>query len=238
MSKALGEKLREIRIARDYTQPEVSDRMRAAGCPINKSNISRWENGYNSPSVEQFLTLCSIYQVPDIVAVFLDGQPVENAHCLNRQGREKLEEYRQLLIASGMYRPAQNVVPLPVRRVPFYELPASAGYGTFLDSEDYEMVEIGEEVPDSATFGVTISGDSMEPAFHSGNVVWVAQQQTLENDDIGLVTHNGQAYVKQFACDENGIRLISLNPAYAPMEICEGDTFRIFGKVVATTPRP
>ncbi len=238
MSKKLGEKLREIRIRCDYTQLEVSDRMKALHCPIAKNSISRWETGYNSPGVEQFVTLCRIYGIQDVVGVFGDGHVPPVDHCLNRIGREKVEEYRQLLIDSGKYVPDNGVIPFSVRLVPFYELPASAGHGVFLDSEAYEMVEIGPEVPLNANFGVPVSGDSMEPNYHHGDAIWVQQQPMLEDGEIGLMMLNGQAYVKQLGNDTTGLRLISLNEAYAPISIGESDTFRVLGKVVATTPRP
>ncbi len=238
MSKELGKKLREIRIRCDYTQLEVSDRMKALGCPIAKNSISRWETGYVSPGVEQFVTLCRIYEIQNVVGVFGDGKQPSVDRCLNRDGREKVEEYRQLLIGSGKYRPDDQVIPFPTRRAPFYEMPASAGRGVFLDSEAYEMVEVGPDVPLSATFGVPVSGDSMEPAYHNGDAIWVQQQQTLESGEIGLMMLNGQAYVKQLGNDKNGLRLLSLNPAYQPIVICESDTFRVLGKVVATTAKP
>ena len=238
MANELGKKLREIRVDRDYTMLEVSERMKALGCPIAKNSISRWETGYVNPSVEQFVNLCRIYGISDVIGVFGDGKGAPADQCLNRIGREKVEEYRQLLIESGKYRPDDIVVSFPLRRAPFYELPASAGHGVFLDSEAYEMVDVGPEVPLNATFGVPVSGDSMEPNFHDGDAIWVQQQPDLENGEIGLFMLNGQAYVKQLGKDQNGLRLISTNKAYPPLVIDEDDTFRVFGKVVATTARP
>lgn len=238
MSKELGKKLREIRIRCDYTQLEVSERMKSLGCPIAKNSISRWETGYVSPGVEQFVALCRIYEILNVVGVFGNDERAAVDHCLNRIGREKVEEYRQLLIESGKYRPDDQVISFPLRRVPYYELPASAGYGVFLDSEAYEMVEVGSEVPISATYGVPISGDSMEPDYHDGDAIWVQQQPALESGEVGLMMLNGQAYVKQFGNDKNCLRMISLNKAYPPVLIGESDAFRVLGKVVATTARP
>lgn len=238
MANELGKKLREIRVNRDYTMLEVSERMKALGCPIAKNSISRWETGYVNPNVEQFVNLCRIYGISDVIGVFGGGKGAPADQCLNRIGREKVEEYRQLLIESGRYRPDDHVIPIPLRRVPLYELPASAGHGVFLDSEAYETVEVGPEVPLSATFGVPVSGDSMEPDFHDGDAIWVQQQPDLENGEIGLFMLNGQAYVKQLGNDKGGLRLISLNKAYLPLVIGADDTFRVLGKVVATTVRP
>ena len=96
--------------------------------------------------------------------------------------------------------------------------------------------EVGSEVPLDATFGVPLSGDSMEPDYHNGDSVWIHQQQTLNDGEIGLFMLNGQAYVKKLESGRKGIRLISLNPAYPPMYVDAADSFRVLGKVVANTP--
>ena len=238
MHSKICEVLRKARKNSGYTMPQVEALLKQEGCPAGKSSVSRWEMGHSNPTVDQFIALCRIYHIRDVVSTFANGTLVPYLSELDDLGRKKLDEYRMLLIASGLYRPHDQAIPISLRRAPFYELPASAGYGVFLDSEAYEMVEVGPEVPLNANFGVPISGDSMEPQFHNGDAIWVQQQQTLENGEIGLMMLNGQAYVKQLDNGKNGLRLISLNRAYPPIEIGESDTFRVLGKVVATTARP
>lgn len=58
------------------------------------------------------------------------------------------------------------------------------------------MIEVGEEVPDNADFGIRISGDSMEPQFVNGQIVWVHQQNNLETNEIGIFFLDGNAYCK------------------------------------------
>lgn len=60
-----------------------------------------------------------------------------------------------------------------------YLLPVSAGTGQFLDDDAYDEIEVGSEVPETADFGVTISGDSMHPRFINGQTVWVHEQEEL-----------------------------------------------------------
>lgn len=81
--------------------------------------------------------------------------------------------------------------------LPLYSLAVSAGTGQFLDSEDYDMTEVGPEVPDGANFGVRVAGDSMEPRFHDGQTVWVSQQHSLMTGEIGIFLYDGCAYLKQ-----------------------------------------
>ena len=43
--------------------------------------------------------------------------------------------------------------------------PASAGTGLFLDSDQYEEFEVGDDVPAASDFGIRVSGVSMEPIY-------------------------------------------------------------------------
>lgn len=50
-------------------------------------------------------------------------------------------------------------------------------------------------MPESANFGVKISGDSMEPEFEDGQIAWVLKQDMVENGEIGIFSLNGEAYI-------------------------------------------
>ena len=86
--------------------------------------------------------------------------------------------------------------------------------------------------PEDTTFGVRISGDSMEPEFHDGQTAWVLQQESVANGEIGIFSLNGEAYIKKLQNDKGGIFLISLNEKHAPIKVGENDRLDIFGKVL------
>jgi repressor LexA len=113
-----------------------------------------------------------------------------------------------------------------------FDLPASAGTGSFLDGENYTILEVGEKVPVDVDFGIRISGDSMEPQFISGQIVWVHQQETLSTGEIGIFYLNGNAYCKKLKDEGNGLFLTSLNTKYEPIAVKDTDSFKIFGKIV------
>ena len=116
----------------------------------------------------------------------------------------------------------------PKRLLRLYDIPVSAGLGSYLDSSDYEMVEVDSLVPDSADYAVRVSGDSMVPRFVDRQIVFIHAQPTLDEGEIGIFCLNSDTYLKRF---ERG-RLISLNPAYDPIQIQDYDDFKVFGKVV------
>ena len=129
------------------------------------------------------------------------------------------------------FAPAEETLP-PLRVLPLYHLAVSAGTGEFLDGTDYDTVEVGEEIASRADFGVRIAGDSMEPRFVHGQIVWVRRQEILRSGEIGVFLLNGSGYCMRLERDREGVSLVSLNPMYPPLRVREGDELRIFGKVV------
>ena len=103
--------------------------------------------------------------------------------------------------------------------------PASAGTGLFLDSDQYEEFEVGDDVPAASDFGIRVSGVSMEPIYVNKQIVWVHQQDQLENGNIGIFYLNGNAYIKKYQKNKDNVQLISLQ-IKPEMEL------RTFGKVV------
>ena len=107
---------------------------------------------------------------------------------------------------------------IPFRSIDIFENAVSAGTGNFLVDGPKETVHIDESIlPEDTTFGVRISGDSMEPEFHDGQIAWVLQQESVANGEISIFTLNGEAYIKKLQNDKDGIFLISLNEKYAPV---------------------
>ena len=151
---------------------------------------------------------------------------------LNEEGKEKALEYISLLVDSGKYAQEKATIIPFTRVIKLFDIPASAGTGSFLDSDDFTEIEVGEEVPTDADFGIRISGDSMEPRFINGQIVWVKQQETLLNGEIGIFYLDGNAYCKKIKDDKEGLFLISLNSKYNPIPVADNNSFKVFGKVV------
>lgn len=228
----IGDVLAACRKARGLSQMELAQRLTALGCEVSNQAVSKWEKEMTMPNARQFLALCEVLEITDIRSEFSGGRS-GLLSGLNAEGRRRAEEYIQLLRESGRYAlrpPAGEVVPL--RRLPLYSLAVSAGTGQFLDGEDYEMVEVGAEVPDGSHFGVRVSGDSMEPRFHNGQTVWVRQQRSLMTGEIGIFLYDGNAYLKQLVARDGQVALHSLNPRYDDILISDTLPLRVLGKVL------
>ena len=118
------------------------------------------------------------------------------------------------------------------RVIPFYSsLRASAGHGQYL-AEDFAKVE-DISIPDvdrtrDADMAVQIAGNSMEPKYHSGDILLVHQGGDLQIGDLGLFYCDGEAYFKVF----DGDRLLSLNTMYDPIPLSKFSQVYCFGKII------
>lgn len=112
----------------------------------------------------------------------------------------------------------------------YYDHAASAGTGQYLNDVRVERIELPVDV--DADFVIPIKGDSMEPDYHDGDLVFIQTSVDLNDGVIGVFNYNGEAYIKQLVIDEDQAYLHSLNPEYKDMPITPETDFRIIGEVV------
>lgn len=225
----IGDQISIRRKELGLSQAELAAQLTAMGLPVSNQAVSKWENGSTLPNARQFLAVCEALRIDDIKGVFSGGGDGLLAG-LDREGRRRALDYIQLLRDSGHFAIKREESPR-LRSLPLYSLAVSAGTGQFLDGEDYEMVEVGAEVPEGANFGVRVAGDSMEPEFHDGQTVWVRQQRSLMTGEIGIFLYDGNAYLKQLVAREDSMALHSLNPCYEDIIISPELPLRALGKV-------
>ena len=113
-----------------------------------------------------------------------------------------------------------------------YDLPVSAGPGVYLDDELAEPISIPmNERTESVSFALRISGNSMEPKYHDGDIVLVENTESVNVGELGIFILDGNGYFKKYGGD----RLISLNEEYGDIllrdyveSVCCG---RVVGKL-------
>lgn len=93
---------------------------------------------------------------------------------------------------------------------------AAAGFGYDLSSEDEwaEITVLDTPQARSADFAVEVDGDSMEPDYHSGDIVLVKRDPDVPVGEVGLFVHDGMGYIKE----RGKKKLISRNPEYPDIE--------------------
>lgn len=225
-----GEKLTELRKSAGYSQQEVAQHISLHCTPITNRAVSKWETGACYPDAIQFLWLCELYGVADGSSTFLNIGSNDPFCGLNREGIQAARDYVELLRLSERYSQSAKSKKSTKRIIQLFDLPVSAGTGVFLDSDNYEPYE-ADDIPPDVNFAVRISGDSMEPLLHDGQIVFVQRTPTLEQDEIGIFVFNGDSYCKKLD-KHDGLRLISLNEKYKPINIRYAYDLRVIGRVV------
>ena len=112
----------------------------------------------------------------------------------------------------------------------------SAGGGIMVfDDADVELVRFPEDevYDDSDTVtGFKVSGDSMQPKYHEGDIIWVDAGLTVEVGQTGVFNVDGEVFVKK----QGQNKLISLNTKYKDININEHTDYYVIGKVIDFTP--
>lgn len=114
--------------------------------------------------------------------------------------------------------------------VKIYEEAAGAGISNPFSDDDKYTVEkfLESDVPIGTTCGIKVNGDSMEPDYPNGNIVWVNENADIKYGDPIIAILNGSPYFKIYERDG----LHSLNPNYDVIKVNDDDSFRLFGKVI------
>ncbi len=115
------------------------------------------------------------------------------------------------------------------RTILLYDLPVSAGPGVYLDDSTADEILVPDtEKTRMADFALKISGNSMEPKYHDGDVVLVEDCDSVEVGELGVFILDGNGYFKKYGGD----CLISLNPEYGNILLKEYAEAVCCGRVV------
>jgi len=162
-----------------------------------------------------------------------------------------LETYRKLAGAMGMTVQAmfemmgdseRANIALPANIIPVSNLhrqsvpiigSVAAGEPILADEEH----DLCIDSPIKADYALRVQGDSMEPTYLDGDIVYIRQQDDVTDGTVGVVLCEDSACLKHIYHIENGVQLVSDNPKYPPMIRTwpEYDTIRILGRVVGYT---
>lgn len=248
----IGQRIQEVRKAHGVSLEGLGYLLSQYGIDMKQTGIGRWESGTVIPNAYQLMALSHIFQIEDPKTFFTESPT--DADALNEEGLRKVREYKEDLIASGKYRPApapaagSNV--LKFREMPMSLLPVSAGPGAFLDENNFELRRFpADEIPDGAEFAIRISGDSMEPVYSNGQIIWVQLCKQLRPGEVGIFEYDGNGYVKmydeqypeetfldEYTTSDGQVLpqpvLVSYNEAYAPRPVNPNTSFCIVGRVL------
>lgn len=245
----IGRRIQQARTSRGLSRGAFAELLSNYGITVHRQGLWKWEVGGAVPNAYQLIAICHALEIEDGIEYFT-GAP-KRSDELNEAGMKKVAEYRKDLVATGLYKPRR----MPASEVLYVEvdigiLGASAGAGDFLDEGGFEKVSFPESaVPENADFGIRVDGNSMEPVYHDGQIVWVKRCDRLSPGDVGIFTYDGSGYIKQYSetepeeadresfTDSEGVVhlqpvLISYNREYAPIRVSPHVPFGIVGRVL------
>lgn len=238
LKKYIGNQIKTFRKSAGFTQDELAKRLNTT-----KQTISRYEKGDRKANQDMLFELCDIFGV-SIDDFFpsqnetLQSPPTSSIQTiydeLNPPRQVKVLNYakRQLNEQKNEEETKGNEVSEAIQlySYDYYDHPASAGTGQYLNDVRVEQIELPVDI--DADFVIPIKGDSMEPDYHDGDLVFIQTSVDLNDGVIGVFNYNGDAYIKQLVIDKEQAYLHSLNPAYKDMPITPETDFRIIGEVV------
>lgn len=237
----IGQRLRELRLKHNLEQIEVAQKLGYK----SDTTISKWENGKNLPTGKKLILLAQLFNTTTDEILLGETTPTTAPNSLIEQISDKVAQLtepnqKNVLRYSSELLDKQNTVTDSKNTVNelqatyhtynYYDQPASAGTGQYLNDVKVETIELPIEV--DADFVVPIYGDSMEPEYHSGDYIFVKLSVDLSDGDIGVFAYNGDAYIKQLRITDRGAYLHSLNPDYDNIPITADTDFRTIGEVV------
>ena len=247
LKKYIGNQIKTFRKSAGFTQDELAKRLNTT-----KQTISRYEKGERKANQDMLFKLCDIFDVSidDFFPIVSKNALESTKHLpeapdlLTQQITDKVvqlttQNKKIVLRTSEELLESQNEEETKINEVSeviqlysydYYDHPASAGTGQYLNDVRVERIELPLDI--DADFVIPIKGDSMEPDYHDGDLVFIQTSVDLNNGVIGVFNYNGDAYIKQLVIDKEQAYLHSLNPAYKDMPITPDTNFRIIGEVV------
>lgn len=216
--------IKELRKSKDYSADYVAEKI-----DIPAGSYKKYESGILNPGVPVVIKLADFYNVSTDyllgrteIKAMAGTTPAEQLDVtaaeqeIIRRYAEFPEDLRLLLLDTIRKLVGLPEVPEDTRPVIVFtrchRMKASAGAGFDLDSRDeWRDIRI-YDCPEAyqADFAVEVDGESMEPDYHDGDIVFVKLSEDVPVGAVGLFIHDGKGYIKE----RGETCLISRNPEY------------------------
>lgn len=126
-----------------------------------------------------------------------------------------------------------NIVEIDSYRDIEIQSKLSAGTGILdLEPNYVETITYHGHVPDGYDMAFEVCGNSMEPLFENGEIVFIKRTTDFYNGQIIVVTINNEAYIKKAYKEDEFLRLVSLNKEYKDITTGNGDDIKVVGIVL------
>lgn len=205
----------------------------AVALGYSKQTISNWETGLKTPRMGAIQKLADYFNVSK--SFLIDGEEVTNKNILSIYNR--LNEPNQAKVYNFAEKTLENqnnnIVDLREYRDVDIQSTVSAGTGIVdLDADHTERISYNGFIPNKFDTAFRVQGDSMEPMFQDGEIVFVVKDEDVRNGQIGVVLIDGEAFIKKMYVEGDKLRLVSLNKQYEDIIANGSNQISVYGRVV------
>lgn len=202
-----SKRLKELRESNHYSMDKVIDLYNEKfNGKMNKSTLSRYENGLQEPIYTVVVNLAELFGVS---VDYLSGSDMDS-----------------FFLKKG------NLRPIKTKKFPMLG-EIACGKPIYANEEYETFVEASENI--NADFCLTAKGDSMINArIFDGDIVFIREQPDVENGEIAAILIEDEVTLKRVYKYENRLELRPENPTYKVLNY-EGEELnhiRILGKAV------
>ena len=217
----IGSKIKYYREEKSLTQDDLAKKL-----GLGKGTISNYESGYRTPQGNRLFELAEILDI-NINELF---PPTIKSEKNISSIYSKLTPPRQ----QKVYHYAEEQLEAQNKKQTVVTLGKTAAGEPIYQEDIIEEEKEVSAVPAGADVALVVQGDSMEPDFKSGSVVFYKKQPQVENGELAVVhiKDDGITFKKVlFDYDKKKIILRSLNDKYED-KVFDADDVNILGKVI------
>lgn len=204
---------------------------------IQPSTLSDYLNLRSNPSHGVIQRIADVFEVGksdidttykddnDITSIYNKLTPPRQENVLN-YANEQLEEQNSKgdnVVDINSYK--QEKTPVNVNGC------VSAGVGERLHDETLFTEMVKGPIP-THDLALKVNGDSMEPMFKDGEIIFVEKTHNIKNGQIGIFIIEEEAYVKKVFVEDDRLTLVSLNKDYDDLHFYRNESVRLIGKVI------
>lgn len=209
----------------------------SADLNVSYTTISDWINAKTYPRIDKIELMANYFNINK-------SQLVEKIGTLERANdSDILSIYNQLTESNQtkVYNFAEktlenqnnNIVDLREYRDVDIQSCVSAGTGIVdLDANHTERISYNGFIPNKYDTAFRVQGDSMEPMFQDGEIVFVVKDEDVRNGQIGVVLIDGEAFIKKMYVEGDKLRLVSLNRLYEDIIANGSNQISVYGRVI------
>ncbi|HBC4730918.1 TPA: helix-turn-helix domain-containing protein [Staphylococcus aureus] len=232
------DRLKQIMSERKISQSELSRRT-----GIGRNSISDYLNGKYEAKQDKVFELAKALNVNeawlmgfdisknrkiennDIASIYSKLTPPRQKNVLN-YANEQLDEQNTKgdnIVDINSYK--QDRIAVNVNGC------VSAGVGERLHGETLFTEMVKAPIPPH-DLALKVNGDSMEPMFKDGEIIFVEKTHNIKNGQIGIFIIEEEAYVKKVFVEDDRLTLVSMNKEYRDLHFYRNESVRLVGKVI------